>query len=124
MFPRWSGSKGRGGDLPTAKLFRCGVRRGGRSRIGSRQPEACVVEELADSEVEQLGAAARRHQHIGGIDVAVDDQATMRRLDGVADLEKQLEAFRQREPRVASPFPPLARSRRAAQRTPRRPPAG
>jgi hypothetical protein len=65
----------------------------------ARSPEALVqpglvvelasplgIEQLRDAEIEQLGRAVGRHQDVGRLDVAVDDQVLVRVLNGRADL--------------------------------------
>jgi hypothetical protein len=59
---------------------------------GRRERVACKlrVDQLGDAEVEQLGRAVGGHQHVGRLDVAMDDQVLMRMLDGGADVAKEL----------------------------------
>jgi hypothetical protein len=58
----------------------CGVRaRPAFAReLGLLARRRAFLEQLGDAEVEQLDAAVLRHQHVVGLDVAVDDQARMR----------------------------------------------
>ncbi len=50
------------------------------------------IEQLGDAEVQQLGRAVGDHEHVGRLDVAVDDQVLVRVLDGGADVTKELQA--------------------------------
>ena len=50
------------------------------------------VQQLGDPEVQQLGCAVGGHQHVGGLDVTVDDQVLVCVLHGGADLSKELQA--------------------------------
>ncbi len=56
------------------------------------------INELGDAEVEQLGAPFGIHQHVGGLEVAVHDQAAMRIGHRVADLQEQGDAPAQVQP--------------------------
>ena len=47
----------------------------------------------AIAEVEDLGLAALIHQDVGRLEIAVDDAALVRVLDGVADVGHQLQAM-------------------------------
>ena len=52
---------------------------------------------LGHAEVDHLHHRRRvvhRHQHVGRLDVAVDDPLLVRVLDGVADLDEQLQPLR------------------------------
>lgn len=59
-----------------------------------------VVEELRDAEVEQPGLALGRHEHIGRLDVAMDDQLAVRVCDGIDYLLKQPQRGRDTEPAI------------------------
>ena len=88
-------------DLLRARVFRrhqLQPRRGRRERL----PAELRVQQLGDAEVEELGRAVGHHQHVGRLDVAVDDQVLVRVLDGGADLPKEPQPGRSVEPvRVA-----------------------
>ena len=88
-------------DLLRARVFRrhqLQPRRGRRQRL----PAELRVQQLGDAEVEQLGRAVGRHQHVGRLDVAVDDQVLVRVLDGGADVAEERQPGRGVEPvRVA-----------------------
>ena len=52
------------------------------------------------AEVDHLGhrlAVVQRHQHVGGLDVAVDDPLLVGVLDRLADRDEQLEPLPRRE---------------------------
>ena len=57
---------------------------------------ACAGElsnqQLRDAEVEQLGRAVGGHEDVGRLDVAMDDQALVRVVDGGADVAEELQA--------------------------------
>ena len=49
---------------------------------------------LGDAEVDHLGhgrAVVQRDQHVGGLEVAVDDPLLVRVLHGLADRDEQLQ---------------------------------
>ena len=51
---------------------------------------------LGDAEINHLGhrhAVVQRDQDVRGLDVAVDDALLMRVLDGLADLDEQVQPF-------------------------------
>ena len=59
----------------------------------SRQPS---LGGLGDAEINHLGhrhAVVQRDQDVRGLDVAVDDALLVRVLDGLADLDEQVEPF-------------------------------
>jgi hypothetical protein len=65
-----------------------------RRRIGGREAgdgglALGVVHQLGDTEVQQMGLTLRVYQHVGGLEVAVDHQLPMRRVDRLADLLEQ-----------------------------------
>ena len=62
--------------------------RGGRERLARE----LGIEQLGDPEVQQLGRALGDHEHVGRLDVAVDDQVLVRVLHGGADVTKELQA--------------------------------
>ena len=51
-----------------------------------------VIEQLGDAEVEQLDLAGAVHQHIAGLQVAMNDEVLVRAGHRLADLDEQREA--------------------------------
>ena len=87
----------RGGrDRLAANLFGAGVFRRHQLQPGRGRRERLAgelgIEQLGDPEVQQLGRAIGDHEHVGRLDVAVDDQVLVRVLDGRADVTKELQA--------------------------------
>ena len=84
------------------ELLRRGVvgseRRPGQ--VGQLAPVA-LLEQLGDAEVEQPDLALRRHQHVGGLEVAVHHQTPMRVRHRGQDLEEQLQPRADPEPRLS-----------------------
>lgn len=71
-----------------AQLFGRGV--AGRERAPQRvRALAGGVGELADAEIEQARVPGIVHQHVGWLDVAVDDEVAVRVRDRAADLQEQ-----------------------------------
>ena len=59
-----------------------------------------LLDGLGDAEVDDLGhghAVVQRDQDVGRLDVAVDDALLVGVLDGLADLDEQLQALGGRE---------------------------
>ena len=54
-------------------------------RVSSTVLPIAGVEQLGDTEIQQLGVAFGGHQDVGGLEVAVDDQVLVRVLDRVAN---------------------------------------
>ena len=67
-----------------------------RARRMAGQGELAValrgVDQLGDAEIHQPGFAARIHQHVAGLDVAMHDQFAVRVRGGVGDAQEQFEA--------------------------------
>ena len=63
-------------------------------RVAAHAP---FLEQLGDAEVEQLGDAVGRDQDVRGLDVAVDDQALMGVMDGVAHLAEHRQPLADRQ---------------------------
>ena len=82
------------GDGPARHLLRSGVfgREGAdalaRHQRGRRR-RIFILQELGNAEVQQLHAAVGGHQHVRGLDVAVDDQVGVRVREGVEHVEQQ-----------------------------------
>ena len=63
--------------------------------------EVCVftvVQELRDAEVEQLQLAVLGHNDVGRFEIAVDDEAAVRVVDGVAGFLKQAQSCIEGQP--------------------------
>ena len=56
------------------------------------------IEELRDTEVEQLHLPVVRHQDVGRLEVPVHDEIAVRVLDGLGHHEKELQAPGERQP--------------------------
>ena len=70
----------------------------GRERADRRvAAHPALFEQLRDPEVEQLGDAVSGDEDVGGLDVAVDDQALMRVMDGVAHLPEHRQPLADRQ---------------------------
>src|SRR5690606_27978126 len=86
---------GTGIDGKAADLFGRGVVRRERAVARKRRRAGVGIavwcERPGNPEVEQLDPAFRADQDVGGLDVAVDDQASVSALDGGTDLAEQLE---------------------------------
>ena len=86
---------GRGHRL-AANLLGAGVFRRHQLQAGRGRRERLArelgIQQLGDAEVQQLGRAIGDHEHVGRLDVAVDDQVLVRVLDGGADVTKELQA--------------------------------
>ena len=65
----------------------------GATRVTSASAARCAPghRELGDAEVEHLRLPAAGHEDVRGLDVAVDDAAGMRGVEGVGDLDPELE---------------------------------
>jgi hypothetical protein len=77
---------GGGRDRLAAHLLRCGVVGGQQADMHVREDRGRVLvgEQPRNAEVEQLQLAVARHQHVGGLQVAMDDQLRVRLLNGPA----------------------------------------
>ena len=84
------------GDGVATDLLGAGVLGGHQLLSGGSWREGLArelrVQQLGDPEVQQLGCAVGGHQHVGGLDVTVDDQVLVCVLHGGADLSKELQA--------------------------------
>ena len=60
--------------------------------------------DLRQAKVQYLGLAARRDHHVGGLDVAVDDAAFVRGVQGVGDLAPELRNVVERDRRPLDPI--------------------
>jgi hypothetical protein len=71
-------------------LFRTGVLR--RHHAGRRYRHPFLRRRNPrDAEVQQLRLAVGRQQNVPGLNIAVDDQALVRVVDGAADHDEKLE---------------------------------
>ena len=75
---------GRGCYRRATALFGCRV--GGRKCGQVRLHFLIVVEQLGDTEIQQLDLTVFSDQHVGGFQIAMDDQGAMCRLDGATNL--------------------------------------
>ncbi len=90
----------RGGrDGLAEDLLRSGVARREHALLDLREVGGARLgrEDLGDPEVEQLDLAVFRDEHVGGLDVAVDDEAPVRGVHRVAARRDQVQALVERE---------------------------
>ena len=84
----------RGHGLAT-DLLGAGVGRGHQARVRAREVEARlagpVTEELGDAEVEQLGPPLAVHEDVGRLQVAMDDEVLVCGVDGLTDLDEEVD---------------------------------
>ncbi len=74
------------------------------------KPSSFRAQEPGDAEVEQLRLSFRRHENVGRLEVAMDDQILVRVGDRGADFAEQLQPFVHRERMrraVVQEWPPL-----------------
>ena len=64
---------------------------------------AGVRRRLGQTEIDDLDAALRRHHHVAGLQIAVDDALIVRRFEGVADLAGNLQRLGRRKTRSGRP---------------------
>ncbi len=92
---------GRGRHRIAANLLGAGVLRRHQLHAGHRRRVGVArhlrVQELRNPEVEELRRSVHRHEHVGRLEVAVDDQVLVRVLDGGADLPEDREPRRRVE---------------------------
>ena len=69
---------GGGGGAVAGELFGRGVADGVGALVEAGGIGAAVVEQFGDAEVEQFRVAIGRHQHVGGLEVAMHDEVAMR----------------------------------------------
>lgn len=84
-------------NLVAAQLLGRRVRRGQRRLPFARWRRGLIIVErqkLGDSEVEQLCHAAGRDQNICWLEVAMDDEISVREMNGVAHLAEQVQTRR------------------------------
>ena len=98
---------GRGRDDAPRELFRRRELRRERPAAlpGQGGLEAGLIpflEELGDAEVEESDLAVLSHEHVRGLDVAMDDEVRVRQRHGFRDIEKEAEAGRNVEPAVVA----------------------
>src|SRR5690606_32163037 len=103
----------RGGDRLAAHLLRTRVLRRHHPYAGARVQgggSICLlIHQLGNAEVEQLDAAFRGDEDVGGFQITMDDQVLVGVLDGFTDLNKQAEeCIHRASPRVAVHVQPLA----------------
>ena len=79
-----------GANGASQHLLRAGV--GWRHRLGHRGRHIGVrIEQLSDSEIEQLGMAIAGHQNVGRLQIPVDNQVAVGIADGRGDFQKQIQ---------------------------------
>jgi hypothetical protein len=79
---------GRRGERIAPELLGAGPP--GRHQPARRRPVGLAgIEQPGDAEVEQLDPSVRRHQDVRGLEIAVHDQAAMRRGDGLRHLDDE-----------------------------------
>ena len=87
--------RGRGHRV-AAYLLGAGVLRRHQLQPGSGRRERLArelgIQQLGDAEVQQLGCAIGDDEHVGRLDVAVDDQVLVRVLNRGADVPEELQA--------------------------------
>jgi hypothetical protein len=92
---------GGGRHLTTLQLLGRGIRRReSRARVARQLTgvtAAGLVEQLGDAEVQQLELAIGTHQHVRGLEVAVQDQPRVRVRDRISRIDHQLQALRDRQ---------------------------
>src|SRR5260370_1190757 len=103
-------------QLFAARLLRRHVRDGANSRPGtgqhvrgianSRAAETFVVavQQLGQTEIENLGGAALGHENVGRLDVSMHDALFMRGTERVAELYANLQNARRRQRGVPHPL--------------------
>jgi hypothetical protein len=85
-------------DAPAAHLFGRGVVGREGAQVGLRVLFGVLgVEQLGDAEVEELRRPVGGDEDVRRLDVAVDDEVTVRVRDAAADGEEQFEPRRGRE---------------------------
>ena len=85
-----------------------GIRRADRS-CGRLRHRFLPGDELGQSEIEQLRLIAIRRKDICRLDVSMNDPASVRRVERVSDLDRQVEEFLQLDARaVLMPIEVLA----------------
>src|ERR1035441_8418490 len=52
-------------------------------------PSLRIMHQFGGAKIEQLDLAVRRHQYVGGFQVAVNDQVPVRKLHGLAHLKEE-----------------------------------
>ena len=92
---------GRRADLlrESRRLLRRHV--GGRSHDRPGMGALDAVELLGQAEIRDLGGAVRGHEHVGGLEVAVDDAGLVRGVDRTSNALAQAGCFGERQQRVA-----------------------
>jgi hypothetical protein len=72
-------------------------------RLGVRAGDGrAVFQQLGETEVEDLGVAARGDEDVGRLDVAVDDTAGVRGVQRIGDLDGQVDQATGRLRRMSS----------------------
>jgi hypothetical protein len=82
-------SRSAAGQSHSKRRCRHGADESGSGAQGGRLGEArCPGQEASETEVEHLGAPARRDDDVARLYVAMDDALLMRRLQGIGDIER------------------------------------
>jgi hypothetical protein len=92
-----------GGDCISADVFGAGVaeRHGTHPRLRHLTVQAGRrTEQLQRAEVEQLDDALAGHHHVGGLEVAMQDEVAMDIRDGLAELQHQAQLVVQQQRRI------------------------
>lgn len=92
---------GRAGGL-AGNLLGCGTRHREVAHAVYRRLRGCGIQLLADAEIEQARLAGAVHHDVGGLDVAVQDQALVRVLHRAKHGEHQANPRRQLQPVFAA----------------------
>ena len=88
-----------------ARQVQSALRRASRGRRRAPAPRSSRAERLRDAEVEHLDLARARHEHVLGLEIAVDDAELVRAGERARDRQHQLDDARRRQQRAAPNAP-------------------